>query len=106
MHAGAKGTPRKAAKKVKAEPPAAAEPTGRSTKSAPRKAAARKLAEAAAEPAQLQPSGKLTMRKRRVASVGGRSMRSKPNSNSNAMEARGIGLDVPYEWGNPAEAGK
>jgi hypothetical protein len=70
-------------------------------KAAPRRAAARMVkAEApAAELPALQASGKLTIRKRRTASVAGRSTRSK--SAAQTAEARGIGLDVPYEWGNP-----
>lgn len=69
-------------------------------KAAPRRAAAKKVkAEASAAEPALQASCKLTMRKRRTASVAGRSTRSK--SAAQTAEARGIGLDVPYEWGNP-----
>ncbi|CAL8466327.1 g5863 [Coccomyxa elongata] len=51
----------------------------------------------AAEP--VTAGGKLTMRKRRAASGPGRSTRSKVATQSD--DARGIGLDVPYKWGNP-----
>lgn len=51
----------------------------------------------AAEP--ITAGGKLTMRKRRAAPGPGRSTRSKVAAQSD--DARGIGLDDPYKWGDP-----
>lgn len=53
----------------------------------------------AAEP--VTAGGKLTMRKRRAASGPGRSTRSKVAAQSEG--ARGVGLDVPYRWGDPQQ---
>ena len=87
--------------------------SGTGTKRSPRRGAAAKVkkeASAAHATGELKDSkvpaaepvtagGKLTMHKRRTASGPGRSTRSKVAAQSEG--ARGIGLDVPYRWGNP-----
>ncbi|BDA51318.1 probable endonuclease 8 1 at N-terminal half [Coccomyxa sp. Obi] len=56
----------------------------------------------AAEP--VTAGGKLTMRKRRAAAGPGRSTRSTRSKAVAQTEGpRGIGLDVPYKWGNPQQ---